>query len=95
MFNFVTNNKKFVFISTFFKKRIKRWFKFILKVYLKEDTNSKKICTKFEIFKKEIQKIFDVLNKKQTAEKIVQYLQQKISTFDYATRFQEKANLIK
>ena len=36
MFNFVTNNKKLIFVLTFFKEKTKKQFKFILKVYLKK-----------------------------------------------------------
>ena len=53
------------------------------------------MCTNFEIFKKEIQKIFDVFNEEQTAKKIVQYLRQKTSIVEYAARFQKKINLTK
>ena len=80
VFNFVSNDKKSLFVSTFFKEKAKNWFKSTLKAYLKDnDENSKKICTNFEIFKKKIQRIFDVFNEEQTAKRIVQYLIQQTS----------------
>ena len=53
------------------------------------------MCTNFEIFKKKIQKIFDVFNEEQTTEKVVQYLRQETSIVEYAARFQKKTNLTK
>ena len=67
-----------------------------MKTYLNDHSkNSNNVCTNFEIFKKEIQRIFDVFNEKQTTEKVVQYLRQETSTIEYAARFQEKTNLTK
>ena len=87
VFNHIFNEKKFLFVSTFLKKKTKKWFKFILKIYLKNDENSKNVHINFTIFKIKIRNFFNVFDEKQTTKKAIQYLIQKISTTKYATTF--------
>ena len=61
--------KKFVCFNIF-KKKTKKWFKFILKIYLKNNNeNFKNVCISFAAFKIKIRKIFDVFDEKQAAKK--------------------------
>ena len=45
-------------------------------------------------FKQKIRRIFEVLNEKFIIIRIVQNFTQKISTFEYAIKFQEQINII-
>ena len=50
-----------------------------------------KMFKRFDNFKKEMQKIFVNAHEKQTAEWLIQHLQQKTSAAEYSTRFQEQS----
>ena len=94
LFNSVEKNRKTLFVFTFLRERTERWLKPSLRKKLNDDENDKEIFTQFSKFKKEIRRIFEVFNEKQTAERIVQHLIQKTSASDYAARFQKHVNLI-
>ena len=49
----------------------------------------------FDVFEKKFKKIFDVFNEKQTTKRIIQYIIQKTSIFDYVVKFQKYFNLTK
>ena len=49
----------------------------------------------YELFEKELKRIFDISNEKQTAKRVIQHIVQKSSASDYAVRFQKYASLIK
>ena len=76
-------------------KKAKCWLKLNLCKKFNDNENNKEIFTQFSRFKKEIRRIFEIFNEKQTAERIIQHLIQKTSVNDYIARFQEHTNLIK
>ena len=93
LFNSVEENRKTLFVFTFLQRRAEHWLKPNLRKKLDNDENDKEIFIQFSKFKKEIRRIFEVSNEKQTAERVVQHLIQKTSVSDYAARFQEHVNL--
>ena len=94
LFNSVKKNRKTLFVFIFLWKRAERWLKFNFYKKLDDNEDDKKIFTQFSEFKKEIRRIFEVFNKEQTAERVIQHLIQKTSASDYVARFQEHINLI-
>ena len=87
IFNNVSQNHKTLFAFIFFKDRAKKWFKFVLKEYLDDDTNSEKIFAQFNNFKNEIKRVFDASHEEETAKRIIQHLRQKISAAEYVIKF--------
>ena len=93
-FNQIINSKQILFAFIFFKKRTKRWLKSNLRKYFDDEENEDDIFSNFDNFKKEIRRIFDIFNEKQTVEKNIQHLIQRISAVDYVVRFQKQVNFI-
>ena len=93
-FNQMINNKQILFVFIFFRKRTKRWFKSNLRKYLDDEKNENDIFSNFDNFKKKIRRIFDIFNEKQTIERNIQHLIQRISTIDYVVKFQKQINFI-
>lgn len=93
-FNSVPEDKKTLFASTFMRDRAQHWFKPYLRKFMESKEDEDKYFTKFEFFKAGIRQIFGVSNEIQSAERIIQHLNQRTSASDYAARFQEYANLI-
>ena len=93
-FNQIISNKQILFAFIFFKKRTKRWFKSNLRKYFDDEKNENDIFSNFDNFKKKIRRIFDIFNEKQTIERNIQHLTQRISAVDYVVKFQKQVNLI-
>ena len=94
LFNSMKEDRKTLFVFTFFRGRAERWLKSNLRKKFDDDEDDKKIFIQFSEFKKEIRRIFEISNEKQIAERVIQHLIQKTSASDYAARFQEHVNLI-
>ena len=99
-FNYILENQRTLFASTFLREKAKNWFKSILRKYFnknekKDNEDIKRFFFKFINFKKKITRVFDIFNEKQTTKRNIQYIRQKSSIAKYAARFQEQANLIK
>ena len=94
LFNSVEEDRKTLFVFTFFRERAERWLKSSLRKKLNDNKDNKEIFAQFSEFKKKIRRIFEVFNEEQTAERVIQHLIQKTSASDYAARFQEHVNLI-
>ena len=62
-----------------------------LQKLLNEEKDGTEMFERFNNFKKEMQKVFDNAHEKQTAEWLIQYLQQKTSAAEYSTRFQKQS----
>ena len=62
---------------------------------MNENKNVIVIFFNFDVFEKKFKKIFDVFNEKQTTKRIIQYIIQKTSVFDYVVKFQKYFNLTK
>ena len=88
IFNLILNNKKTLFTTIYFTKNIQKWFKLIWCIYLDNDEDSNSLFINYNNFKRKIWCIFEIFNEKQTAERIFQYIMQKISAVDYSVRFQ-------
>ena len=71
LFNSVEKDCKTLFMFIFFRDKVECWLKLNFRKKLDDDENNKKIFTQFSEFKKEIRRIFEVLNEKQTAERII------------------------
>ena len=65
------------------------------KKHFDDDENSKKMFSNFDKFKNELQKIFDIFNKKQTAKCMIQHLIQKTLALNYVIKFQKYVNFTK
>ena len=76
----------------FFKERVKRWLKSKFKKYLDNEENKNEIFKRYLKFKQEIRQIFEIVNEKFIAKRIVQHLTQRISTIEYAIKFQKQIN---
>ena len=94
-FNQIISNKQILFAFIFFRKKAKRWLKSNLRKYLDDEENEDDIFSNFDNFKKKIRRIFDIFNEKQTVERNIQHLTQRISAIDYVVRFQKQVNFIK
>ena len=94
-FNQIINNKQILFAFIFLRERTKRWLKSNLRKYLDDEKNENDIFSNFDNFKKKIRRIFDIFNEKQTVERNIQHLTQRISAIDYVVRFQKQVNFIK
>ena len=62
LFNSVEEDRKTLFVFTFFRKRTEHWLKSSLRKKLDDNENDKEIFTQFSEFKKEIRRIFEVFN---------------------------------
>ena len=93
-FNQIISNKQILFVFIFFRKKTKRWFKSNLRKNLDDEKNENDIFSNFDNFKKKIRRIFDTFNEKQTIERNIQHLIQRISAIDYVARFQKQINFI-
>ena len=62
-----------------------------LQKLLNEEEEDTEMFKRFNNFNKEMQKIFNNAHEKQTAEQLIQHLQQKTSVTEYFTRFQEQS----
>ena len=93
-FNQIINNKQILFAFIFLRERTKRWLKSNLRKYLDDEKNENDIFSNFDNFKKKIRRIFDIFNEKQTVERNIQHLTQRISAIDYVVRFQKQVNFI-
>ena len=94
LFNKMSDDKQILFAFIFLRSRAERWFKFRLRQYLDDDENIDDIFSNYDNFKKEIRRIFDIFNEKQTIERNIQHLTQRTSTIDYVVRFQKQVNFI-
>ncbi len=95
IFYLVSTNQKTIFASTFLRGRAQHWLKPNLRKYLEDyDENSRAMFTNFDNFKRELRRIFGTSNEKQIAKRVIQHLIQRTFAAEYATRFQEYANLI-
>ena len=65
----------------------------MIKKYFEKNENVREIFENFKKFQKKIRKIFKIFNEKQIAEKIIQYIIQKISVAEYTTRFIKQINV--
>ncbi len=75
IFYSVLADQKTIFASIFLRERVQYWFKSNLQKYLKNyNKNLRSIFTNFNNFKRELRRIFEISNKKQITEKVVQYL---------------------
>ena len=70
-FNYTPDNKKTLFVNTFFRKKAERQLKPALRKRLNDNKDLKRIFVDFERFKKKIRRIFKTTNKKQTTKKSV------------------------
>jgi hypothetical protein len=93
-FNTISQKRKTLFAFTFLRKRIEKWFKFLLKKHFDDDSNSEVIFFVFNNFKTEIRRVFEASHEEEIAKRIVQLLHQKTSAAKYAIRFQKQVNLI-
>ena len=79
----------------FLRRWVEWWMKPALQKLLNEEEEGTEMFERFDNFKKEMQKVFDNAHEKQTAEQLIQHLQQKTSAAEYFMRFQEQSWLIK
>ena len=91
-FNQVSIDKQTLFAFIFFKERAKRWLKSKFKKYLDNEKNENEIFKRYLKFKQKIRRIFEIVNEKFIAKRIVQHFTQKISTIEYAIKFQKQIN---
>jgi len=71
-FYLVPANKKTIFASTFLRGRAQHWLKPTLHKYLEDhDENPRAMFTNFNNFKRELRRIFETSNEKQTVERVV------------------------
>ena len=54
IFNYTLNNKKTLFVNTFFKGKAKRWFKPALRKRFNDNKDLERIFVNFKRFKKKI-----------------------------------------
>ena len=64
LFNSVEEDRKTLFVFTFFREKAERWLKFGLRKKLNDDEDDKEIFIQFSKFKKEIRRIFEISNEK-------------------------------
>ena len=93
-FNHVFKSKKTLFASIFFKDKVEAWLKSQLRKYLDDDENDTKIFANYDKFKKEIRRIFEIVNEKFTTKRNFQHITQRIATIEYAIKFQEEVEKI-
>ena len=70
-FYLVLGNKKTLLISIFLQKRVQHWLKLNLRKHLKNEEDSKEIFINFDVFKKELRRVFEIFNEKQIAKRVI------------------------
>ena len=94
-FNKIANTEKIIFATIYFSEQTKHWIQSMIKKYLNKNSKTTTVFASFFKFEIEFKRIFDVANKNQTAERVIQHLIQKISTSNYAAKFQKYSHLTK
>ena len=94
IFNQISIDKQTLFAFIFLKERAKRWLKSKFKKYLDNEKHENEMFKRYLKFKQKIRRIFEIVNKKFIAKRIVQHLIQRISTIEYAIKFQKQINFI-
>ena len=65
-----------------------------LQKYLDDNEDNERIFANYDKFKKEIRRIFEIVNEKFTTKRNLQQITQRIATIEYAIKFQEQTQRI-
>ena len=93
MFNDVFDDKQTLFAFMYLWENAENWFKTTLRPYFENEENDDNIINDYDNFKKEIRRVYDIFNEKQTIERKIQHIVQIKSTVDYAVKFMKHVNL--
>ena len=70
-FYLVSKNKKTLLTFIFFRERVQHWLKSNLRKHLENEKDLREIFINFDVFKKELRRVFEIFNEKQIAKRVI------------------------